>query len=468
MATVTAPPSAPARLDRPGLAWALFEGGRIPYVIMLSVVFMPYFAKTVVGDAVAGQAEVANFAKYAGFVAACTAPLLGALLDQRGRRKPWIVAFMAVLVSVVAMLWFAEPDAAGLPVATIVVLLVLGKLFYTYTEMLHNSLLAAAAAGGSMARLSGLSITIGATSGFLFLIFILLTIVLPTQGGVSFVPAEPLFGLDTESYQHLRIVPLFAAALLVAASLPLLLFARDYPPTRKSWGASFDGAFAYLGGLVGHLKARPNAAKFLLARMVYADGITATSIFTGVLAAGVMGWSATELLLLGIGQLAAAAAGAHVFARLDMRVGSKRALQIMLTGMIVVLIAVVGTAPDRIVFVPLGGEAAAFWDGPAFTRATDLIFLALLLAKTGLASGTSASSRALLGALSPASEAGAYFGLYAMAGTVTAWLAPLAIGWATQATGSQQAGFVPVIVLLAIGLALLATVKTAATAEKHA
>src|SRR3546814_7558595 len=76
---------------------------------MLGVVFMPYFAQTVVGDVVAGQAEVANFAKYAGFAAACTAPLLGALLDQRGPRKPWIVAFMAVLVGVVAMLWFAQP-----------------------------------------------------------------------------------------------------------------------------------------------------------------------------------------------------------------------------------------------------------------------------------------------------------------------------------------------------------------------
>ena len=54
-----------------------------------------------------------------------------------------------------------------------------------------------------------------------------------------------------------------------------------------------------------------------------------------------------------------------------------------------------------------------------------------------------------------------------MAGTVTAWLAPLAIGWATAATQSQQAGFVPVIVLLAIGLALLSTVKPSAAPEKE-
>jgi len=454
---ITPAAAASSRLDRPGLAWALFEGGRIPYVVMLGVVFMPYFAKTVVGDAVAGQAEVANFAKYAGFAAACTAPLLGALLDQRGRRKPWIIAFMAILIGVVASLWFAEPGGTGLPVAVIVTLLVLGKLFYTYTEMLHNSLLAVAASGGSMARLSGLSITIGSSSGFLFLIFILLALVQPDV---------PLFGLDTASFQHLRIVPVMAALLLVAASVPLLLYARDYPATNKSWSASFGGAFAYLGGLARHLKARPNAAKFLLARMIYADGITAISIFTGVLAGGVMGWSATELLLLGIGQLAAAATGAFFLARLDMRIGSKRTLQIMLSGMILALLVIVGTAPDRIFFVPLDGSLLA-WDGPVFARVTDIIFLALLLTMTGLTSGTTASSRALLASLSPASEAGAYFGLYAMAGTVTAWLAPLAIGWATAATQSQQAGFVPVIVLLAIGLALLSTVKPSAAPEKE-
>src|SRR3546814_4588686 len=109
----------------------------------------------------------------------------------------------------------------------------------------------------------------------------------------------PYTALFRSSYQHLRIVPVFAALLLVAASLPLLRYARDYPPTNKSWNASFRGAFAYLGGLANHLKARPNAAKFLLASMIYADGLTAISIFTGVLAGGVMGWSATELLQIG-------------------------------------------------------------------------------------------------------------------------------------------------------------------------
>src|SRR3546814_16809467 len=82
-----------------------------------------------------------------------------------------------------------------------------------------------------------------------------------------------------------------------------------------------------------------------------------------------------------------------------MRIGSKRALQIMLGGMILALLVVVGTAPDRIFFIPLDSAPLA-WDGPVFRHVTDIVFLALLLVMTGLTSGTTASSRALLASLS--------------------------------------------------------------------
>src|SRR3546814_11867373 len=113
--------------------------------------------------------------------------------------------------------------------------------------------------------------------------------------------------------------------------------------------------------------------------------------------------------------------------------------------MILSLLVVVGTAPDRMFCIPLDSAPLA-WDGPVFRHVTDIVFLALLLVMTGLTSGTTASSRALLASLSPASEAGAYFGPYAMAGTVPAWPAPRAHGWAHQATAPPQPRFLPVSV----------------------
>src|SRR3546814_11034829 len=133
--------------------------------------------------------------------------------------------------------------------------------------------------------------------------------------------------------------------------------------------------------------------------------------------------------------------------------------------MILSLLVVVGTAPDRMFCIPLDIAPLA-WGGPVCRHVTDIVFLALLLVMTGLTSGTTASSRALLASLSPASEAGAYFGLYAMAGTVTAWLPPPPIGWATNAAESQQAGLLPVIRLLASGVAPVSPGKTAAPRTK--
>src|SRR5690606_17755595 len=101
-------------IDLSGLSWALYAG-RLPYVSLISgAVFIPYFATQIVGDPVEGQAQVASFAKTAGFVAAFTAPPLGACLDALGRRKPWIAACTTVMAVLVALLWFAQPGPSGL------------------------------------------------------------------------------------------------------------------------------------------------------------------------------------------------------------------------------------------------------------------------------------------------------------------------------------------------------------------
>jgi UMF1 family MFS transporter len=60
------------------------------------------------------------------------------------------------------------------------------------------------------------------------------------------------------------------------------------------------------------------------------------------------------------------------------------------------------------------------------------------------------------------------FGLYALAGKATSFIAPLSIGVVTQATGSQQMGVTPLIVLFAIGLALMLFVRAEGRAEEPA
>ena len=183
-------------------------------------------------------------------------------------------------------------------------------------------------------------------------------------------------------------------------------------------------------------------------------------LFAGVLASGVMGWGIVELLCFGLVQLSFAFAGALTGGALEHRFESKRSVQMGLVSAIVALTIMVGTAPDRILF---------FWFDPAweipihgvgvFETWPQLIFLFSAGWAAFSAVVVSTGSRSLLTKITPPSETGAFFGLYALASSATAWLAPLIIGYVTIETGSQRWGFAPVVGFFAMGLILLSFVE---------
>ena len=136
-----------------GLSWAVFEFARNPYfMLIVTYVFPPYFAQYIVGDPVQGQATVADATGWAGVIGALTAPLLGAMMDKGGRRKPVMALFIGMLMISGLSLWFSTPgsvDAAGVfqpPTSGLglygtMMFLVLGFVGYSYSEMMHNAML---------------------------------------------------------------------------------------------------------------------------------------------------------------------------------------------------------------------------------------------------------------------------------------------------------------------------------------
>jgi UMF1 family MFS transporter len=468
MAAVTTPdtPSPPAaeRITRSGLAWAVYEGGRIPYMQMITgSVFVPYFATIVIGDAVEGQAQVAALGKWAGLLAAFTAPLLGASIDRLGARKPWIAGGTAFMVVLLTLLWWTLPGGAGLPIWAVMTALILIKVVFGYTEVLHNSLLVRASDGGDVSRLSAISLAIGSGFGMVVLSLVLWGFALPGRVHWAFVPAHPLFGLDPATYEQVRISAPIAAGLMALMTLPLLLLSRDYPRRTESMFSAFAGGLRYLAALPTHLKGRRDAGLFLLARMIYADGASAIVLFGGVYAAGVMKWGAMQLLVVGILRMACAALGAFFGAALDRRIGGKASVQFILVLMIVMVTAMIGVTPSRMLYVfgydpAIDGRA---WAG-MFGTPPELLFLALTCGVAFAGVALSTSSRYLLTALTPASETGAFFGLYALATAATSWLAPQFVELFTRGFGSQQAGIAPIIGFFVVGVAILSLVRAKA------
>ena len=443
------------RLNRGALSWSLFEGVRNPYVIMITIyIFAPYFATVVVGDPVRGQTLVAGIATLSGLCVAATGPVLGASIDRIGRRKPLLFFLTALMVPLLVALWWVEPPHAGgvgLGVASWMLGL-LGVLF-AYSEVVHNSMLTRAATPAQAPYASGLALSLGNFCSVLMLVIVLWAFALPGKVDWSFIPKHPLFGLDPLTHQSDRIVGPLVAAFFVLGAIPLFLFTPDASPTRVgvlgALGSGFQGVLDTLRTLRGH---RP-AAVFLASRMLYTDGMTALLTFGGVYAAGVMHWGTLELLAYGIFLSIFAVLGGQLGAWLDARLGPRRAVQIEIFGSIICLIGQLSMAPNRLFFFIAYDPAAhaPLWNGPMFRTLPEVAYIIIGLGTAVFVTGQYASSRTFLTRLAPPGQTAAFFGLYALSGTATTWLGSMLVRIFTGAFKTQQAGFVPIALLLAIG-----------------
>jgi UMF1 family MFS transporter len=461
-AALTAAKPGSAKLDRGSRAWALYEGARDPYVIIIVIyVFAPYFATSVVGDPVRGQALVANIAMIYGLFVAFTAPLLGASIDKIGRRKPLLLLSTVLLIPLLVALWWVKPIGdGGLGVGVGAWLLGLLGGVFAYSELLHNSMLPIAATPRQQPFASGLALSLGNFFSVFMLVFVLWAFALPGKVGWSFIPKHPLFGLNPLTHEPDRIVGPLVAVVMVVLAIPLFLFTPDAPAGEvgvlKALSQGFEGLKKTLRTLRGH---RP-AAIFLASRMIYTDGMTAILVFSGVYAAGVMHWGTLELLAYGIILSVFAVLGGQVGAWLDNGVGPKRAIQIQILGASVCILLQLGMGSNRILYMPFDTAAhAPLWNGPIFRTLPQVIYLAIGCFSAVCVCAQYASSRTFLSRLAPAGQSASFFGLYALSSTVTVWLGSALVRIFTGVFKSQQAGFAPIAMLLVVGFVGMLFVK---------
>ena len=162
------------------VSWALFEWARNPYVLLITIyVFAPYFSGDLVGDPVAGQALWGDLSSLGGFVIAFLAPILGAVADLGGRRKPWIAGFAFVLALLTFSLWFAVPDEAMLPLWVIGFIIVANNVLFEFTAVFHNAMLPEICSHKRVGAISGLGLALGNLAGLIMLLFMLWAFALP-------------------------------------------------------------------------------------------------------------------------------------------------------------------------------------------------------------------------------------------------------------------------------------------------
>ncbi|HYW61848.1 MAG TPA: MFS transporter [Bradyrhizobium sp.] len=437
------------------IAWIFFDWAAQPYFTLITTfVFAPYFATHVAADPAGGQALWGFATAAAGLVIALLSPVLGAIADSSGRRKPWIAAFGTLLVIGSMLMWFGRPGDPSVipPLLTAFVIATIGVEFAT---VFNNAMMPTLVPPDRIGRLSGTGWATGYVGGIISLILVLGFLAASPETGRTLFGLTPLFGLDPVSHQGDRITGPLTAVWFVIFVLPMFLLTPDYPAKLPVRAALREG-LRELRQTLSELPRQKSIAAFLLANMVYTDGLISLFAFGGIYAAGTFGWNTIQIGTFGILLAIAGTFGAWIGGKLDDRFGPKRVISGTLTVLLLSVIWILTVDRDQIMLMSV---APPLPGGGLFASTAERVYL-LLGCLIGMAGGPlQAASRSLLIRLAPKDRIAQYFGLFALTGRVTSFVGPLLIGVVTTVTASQKAGMAVLVVFFVAGLMLLRRVR---------
>ncbi|MGJ5009298.1 MFS transporter [Bradyrhizobium oligotrophicum] len=446
------------------VSWILFDWAAQPYFTLITTfVFAPYFAAHVAPDAASGQALWGFATAAAGIVIALLSPVFGAIADATGRRKPWIAAFGALLVIGASLMWIGRPGAPELipPLLAAYVIATIGVEFAT---VFNNAMMPTLVPPERIGRLSGTGWATGYVGGILSLIIVLGFLAANPDSGRTLFGFKPLFGLHPVSHEGDRISGPLTGLWFIVFVLPMFLFTPDFPARHRLGAAVREG----LGQLKQTLRSLPqqrDVALFLLANMIYTDGLVSLFAFGGIYAAGTFGWNTIQIGTFGIILAAAGTFGGWLGGKLDDFLGPKRVIAGSMTLLLLAIVAILMVSRDSVLFIPV---TPAVPGGPLFASLPERAYLLLGCVIGACGAPLQAASRSLLIRMVPKERVAQYFGLFALTGKVTSFIGPLLIGTITAVTASQKAGMAVLVLFFATGLLLLARVSSDRPAERAA
>jgi UMF1 family MFS transporter len=239
--------------------------------------------------------------------------------------------------------------------------------------------------------------------------------------------------------------------------IPFFLFVPDVRAAVPQAGAPRRAATAELWDTIRSLPSHPDMLLFLIARMIYADGLAAIFAFGGIYGAAVFGWGALELGLFGIALTLTGVFGALIGGVLDDRVGSKTVIIVSLALLLIGALGILSVDKTHVLYTT---EVVPKLPGSEpFSSAGERVFLAFAVLVGLVAAPVQAASRSLLARLAPPEKVTQFFGLFAFSGKVTAFMAPFLVATVTALTGDQRLGMASIAVFLIVGMALMLPVK---------
>jgi UMF1 family MFS transporter len=438
--------------------WWFFDWASQPYnTLLLTFVFSPYFSEVArahfaaqgMGAEAAGAAAQTYWGwgqTLSGLVIALLAPVLGAIADASGKRMVWIWVFSALYFAGSWGLWYLLPDGGGLFQA--MVWFSIGLIGMEFATIFTNAFMPELTEDGDMGKVSGTGFAFGYLGGIIALVIMLLLLAESGATGKTLIGISPMFGLDPDLREGTRAVGPFTAIWYAVFMIPFFLWVREGKGAKRQ--VRIGAAMADLWRLIRSMRQRQSLAAHLISSMFYRDALNALYAFGGIYASGVLGWSITKIGVFGIVAASSGVLFSWLGGKMDSARGPKPVITLSMYVLIVVCLVIAGMSREAI-------YGLSFAEGSPWP---DYIFYVCGIL-IGAAGGTlQSASRTMMVFHTTPERATEAFGLYALSGKATAFIAPFCITIFTAITGSQRIGIaIPLITLFIVGMILLRWVK---------
>jgi UMF1 family MFS transporter len=404
--------------------WAMYDWANSAFSVTVVTTFLgPYLAGlaeaqggtvSVLGYPVEGEAFFPFCVSISVVLQVIFLPILGTVADYSPLKKQLMLTFAYIGATATILLFVIQGNLillGGL-------LFILANLSFGAALVLYNAFLPDIASPDTRDAVSSKGFAFGYAGGGLLLLLNMILFFFMTDSGLAVRISLASAGLwwlgFTVAFPQRRLIQREPAAGLPPGANYLTHSLKEFVASLKEMASQY-----------------PKTLQYLIAYLVYNDGIQTVITVSTIFAASELGIQPGTLVQVVLMIQFVAALGAILFNQIAQRIGTKLTLMINLAIWCGILIYA---------YTILYSELQ-FW------------ILAFLIA---LVLGSSqALSRSLFSQMIPHNRESAYFGLYEISERGTSWIGPVVFGVAVQITGSSRVAMLPIIAFFLFGITVL-------------
>ena len=392
-----------------GFAWALYDFANTIFSFAIVSFAMSLWAIRFLGEA-GGQFWFTAAVSISVLLNAAVSPVLGAMSDRLGRRKPFLAFFTAFAIGPTLLIGFVDIGLGLLFFA-------IANFAYQAALIYYDALLPDVAVPRARGRLSGIGVALGylgtIVSGLLF------RFTTDADGGST-----------AGSF-------LLVGSLFAIFAVPIFLRVQERDPRGERF-RMLDAvrSWSQLRTTVRHARETPGLLRFIVGRFFYSDPVNTAIVVMSAFATQAIGFSEGEALNILLLLTVVAVVASFGWGHLVDRIGPKRTLLAVLVSWAAGLLLV------------------GLWLAP----------LPFLVAGAVLGSGlggVAVTDRLMLLRLAREDQVGEMLGLYGLAGKFSAVIGPIAYGTIVAlllgplGRGAYQVAILSLLVLMVIGFLIV-------------